>query len=142
MTPKNLWVFQGDHVFVVLNRFPYNPGHLLVLPQRHVANLEDLTPGELSELFQTVTLSIKVLKKVYRPKGFNVGLNLGQAAGAGIPQHLHVHVVPRWGGDLNFFPLLGSHKVIIETLEQSWARIHEGFVRLGSKRARRSSKGV
>lgn len=108
---------------VVMNKFPYNPGHLLIVPTRHQGEFENLKTNELTELNTLVQLSIKVLKAAYEPAGYNVGLNLGKAAGAGIPEHLHYHVVPRWKGDTNFFPLLADTKVIVEDLESTFDRL-------------------
>jgi ATP adenylyltransferase len=120
---ESLKVWDGQHVMIVLNKFPYNTGHLLVLPKRHVGELENLTPQELSDLSRALQSSVKILKDVYNCPGLNVGMNLGTAAGAGIPDHLHLHVVPRWVGDTNFFPLLANTKVVIERLEDTFARL-------------------
>ena len=113
-------VHRGDHCFAVLNRYPYNNGHLLVAPRRHLPKLEELTPEEHLDLAQTITRMVDLLKKVLAPEGFNVGLNLGLAAGAGLPDHLHWHVVPRWSGDTNFMPALASVKIIPQSLDALW----------------------
>lgn len=109
---KNLVLWKNNDFFVVMNKFPYNPAHLLVIPRAHVASPENLTP----ELWQTLSLGVRacvsVLKKAYAPHGFNIGMNLGQAGGAGIPKHLHWHILPRWTGDTNFMPLLGETKAL------------------------------
>lgn len=120
---ENLLLHKTKTASVVMNKFPYNPGHLLVIPNRHVGEFTELTNDELYELQDLLKLSIKVLKKAYDPAGFNVGLNLGSAAGAGIPEHLHYHLVPRWVGDTNFFPLLSDTKVIVEDLESTFDRL-------------------
>lgn len=120
---KNLVLHKRKHAMVVMNKFPYNPGHLLVIPTRHVGEFENLKKSELYELQDLLRLSLKALRKAYDPAGFNVGLNLGAAAGAGIPEHLHYHVVPRWKGDTNFFPLLAETKVIVEDLESTFDRL-------------------
>ncbi|MEZ0345060.1 MAG: HIT domain-containing protein [Infirmifilum sp.] len=119
----NLVVYKGERVVVLMNKFPYNTGHLLVAPARHVPDLESLTDEELCVLFKAVKLSIQVLKAVFSPDGFNIGINLGRVAGAGLESHLHVHVVPRWNGDTNFMPVIGSTKVIPEALRDTYHRI-------------------
>jgi ATP adenylyltransferase len=102
---------------VVLNRFPYNNGHLLVAPIAHKGNLHDLTSGELLETMETVRRMVCVLDTAMKPAGYNIGLNLGHAAGAGLPGHLHWHIVPRWNGDTNFMPVLADVKVIVQSLD-------------------------
>ncbi len=124
---KNLLVHRGQRAFAILNRFPYNSGHLMVVPRAHVARLEDLEPGEFAELHQELRRAVSVLRQVYRPDGFNVGMNLGKVAGAGIADHLHYHVVPRWGGDTNFMPVLAGTKVIVEHLASTWQKVRKGF---------------
>lgn len=115
-----LVVGRGQHCFVILNLYPYNNGHTMVIPYRHVANLEDLSPEESSESLQLVQLVIRALRSAMNPGGFNVGLNLGSAAGAGIAPHLHWHVVPRWDGDTNFMPVLADIKVMPQHLEHTY----------------------
>ena len=123
----NLVVHRGDRCFVILNRYPYNNGHIMVAPYKHTGKISDLDDDELMEMMQLLKLSIAVLEKEYRPDGFNVGLNLGRAAGAGLEDHLHFHVVPRWIGDTNFMPVISDTKVIPESLHESWKRIRERF---------------
>jgi len=113
---RNLVVVRGRHGFCMLNLFPYNNGHMLIAPYRHVANLEDLTQAEWLDLWRLTSETIRRLRKVLSPDGFNTGINLGRAAGAGIPRHLHLHVVPRWMGDTNFMPLLTDTRVISQSL--------------------------
>lgn len=120
---ESLKIWQSEDLMVVLNKFPYNTGHLLALPKRHVANVEDLSDRELVQWAQALRGCVAMLKKAYKCPGLNVGFNLGSAAGAGIPDHLHLHIVPRWKGDTNFFPLLGGTKVVVETLEQTFERL-------------------
>ncbi len=110
----------GELTLTVLNKFPYNNGHILVTPQRHVGQLSDLTPQEHAELMQQVTLTVEKLKKLMNPDGFNIGLNLGRVAGAGLPGHLHWHIVPRWNGDTNFMPVFANIKVIPQSLDALW----------------------
>lgn len=126
---ETLKVWQTSHAIVVLNKFPYNTGHLLILPQRHVGEMEDLSDIEASELMIVLRTSVRILKEVYKCQGLNVGMNLGAVAGAGIPGHLHIHVVPRWAGDTNFFPLLAQTKVMIERLEDTFTRLLPLFQR-------------
>ena len=114
-----LVVARGELVYAVLNLYPYNPGHLMVVPYRRVAELEDLTDPESAELMSFVQKAIRVIKNVSRPHGFNVGLNLGTSAGGSLAEHLHVHVVPRWGGDANFITIIGGSKVIPQLLRET-----------------------
>jgi ATP adenylyltransferase len=118
----NLVVWRRPHSVVVLNRFPYNNGHLLVAPRVHRATLGEFSGPELTEPLETVQRAIAVLDRVLGPQGYNVGLNQGRSAGAGLPGHLHWHVVPRWDGDTNFMPVLGRAKVIVESLEEFYDR--------------------
>ena len=113
-------VYRGEQSITVLNRYPYNNGHLLVAPCRHRARLDQLTKAERAELTEAMTRMVGLLEKVLSPQGFNVGLNLGQAAGAGLPGHLHWHLVPRWNGDTNFMPTLASVRIIPQSLEALW----------------------
>ncbi|MEE2851399.1 MAG: HIT domain-containing protein [Actinomycetota bacterium] len=114
-----LVVARGELVYAVLNLYPYNPGHLMVVPYRRVSELEDLTDPESAELMSFVQKAIRVIKNVSRPHGFNVGLNLGTSAGGSLAEHLHVHVVPRWGGDANFITIIGGSKVIPQLLRET-----------------------
>ncbi len=123
----NLVVHRGSRCFVILNRYPYNNGHIMVAPYKHAGKISELDDDELIEMMQLLKLSIEVLEKEYKPDGFNVGLNLGRAAGAGLEDHLHFHVVPRWIGDTNFMPVISDTKVIPESLHESWKRIRERF---------------
>ena len=114
-----LVVARGELVYAVLNLYPYNPGHLMVVPYRRVSELEDLTDAESAELMVFLQKAIRVIKNVSRPHGFNVGLNLGTSAGGSLAEHLHVHVVPRWGGDANFITIIGGSKVIPQLLRET-----------------------
>lgn len=128
-----LVVWRGAHSFVLMNRFPYNAGHVMVVPRRHVARLEALADEELLDLARLVDRSLRVLEAVLHPEGFNVGMNLGRAAGAGVEDHLHVHLVPRWVGDTNFMPVIGATKVLPEHLRTTRTRLREGFARLAAQ---------
>lgn len=116
---EGLVVARGELVYAVLNLYPYNPGHLMVVPYRRVSELEDLTDAESAELMSFIQKAIRVIKNVSRPHGFNVGLNLGTSAGGSLAEHLHVHVVPRWGGDANFITIIGGSKVIPQLLRET-----------------------
>lgn len=120
---KNLVVFRNHSCFALLNRFPYNSGHLLVAPRAHKGRLEDLTAEERTDLMNLLIVMQKALNRVLRPEGYNIGFNLGRAAGAGVPGHLHVHVVPRWTADTNFMPVVGQTKVIPQALEDLYASL-------------------
>ena len=126
---RNLIVARSAQSFVILNRFPYNNGHVMVVPRRHTGDLLALPEPEYADLEALLRTAIAVLREVYRPEGLNVGMNLGQCAGAGIADHLHHHVVPRWSGDTNFMPVLADTKVMIEHLSQTRARLAEAFAR-------------
>lgn len=114
---QNLIVLRTERSVVVLNKFPYNNGHLLVAPRAHKASLADLAPEEVLDSQGLLTRMISTLDELMHPDGYNIGLNLGKAAGAGLPGHLHWHIVPRWHGDTNFMPVLGDVKVIVQSLE-------------------------
>ena len=116
---EGLVVARGEHVYAVLNKHPYNPGHLMVLPYRHVPDLEDLTPEETRGLADQTRAAVIAIKRASSPQGFNVGLNLGGVAGGSLAGHLHQHVVPRWGGDANFITVIGDTKVIPQLLAQT-----------------------
>jgi ATP adenylyltransferase len=124
---RNLVVHRGPRSFTMLNRWPYNSGHVMVIPRAHVAALEALAPEDFADLHEELRRAIEVVREVYRPEGMNVGMNLGKVAGAGIADHLHYHVVPRWGGDTNFMPVLSATRVMVEHLEAAWERISGAF---------------
>jgi ATP adenylyltransferase len=113
---KNLIVWRRPRAAVFMNKFPYNGGHVLIMPLRHLAELDELSAEEMLELFDTVRLARRALERVMKPHGYNVGINLGAVAGAGAPGHLHVHIVPRWNGDTNFMPVFGDVKVLPEDI--------------------------
>jgi ATP adenylyltransferase len=126
----DLVVLRGRHSYVILNLYPYNNGHLMVVPNRHLSTLEALTPDEQSELMQLTRLAEMALNEAYRPQGINVGINLGKAAGAGIENHLHIHLVPRWSGDTNFMTAVGQTRVLPEDLGATAARLRPIFEKL------------
>ncbi|MEM2001365.1 MAG: HIT domain-containing protein [Candidatus Methanomethylicaceae archaeon] len=123
---KNLIFARGGSVFGMLNKYPYNAGHLMIAPYRHIKNIEDLEEGEWKEIFELLRDSMNVLKRTMSPEGFNIGFNVGRAAGAGY-DHIHLHVVPRWNGDTNFMPVLSDTKVIPEHLEETYRKIRDGI---------------
>jgi ATP adenylyltransferase len=120
---KNFILLRGENCFALLNLYPYNDGHLMIAPNRHLADPDKLRDEEWSELQEMSRLSLRVLKEVFHPEGFNVGMNLGKAAGAGIAEHLHLHVVPRWTGDTNFLPVIGKSKVISQNLSEVYRKL-------------------
>jgi ATP adenylyltransferase len=121
--PQSLVVHLGEQAYVIVNRYPYTSGHLMVVPKVHVPSIEDLDPDIRAEMMELTTLCMQLLRQVYQPQGFNVGLNIGSAAGAGIEEHVHMHIVPRWGGDTNFMASLGQTRVLPETLEDTHQRL-------------------
>ena len=123
----SLITHRGKYAFVIMNRYPYNNGHLMVVPFRHTADLSVLEDSEKLELFDLLIASQRVLTQVMNPQGFNIGMNLGRTAGAGVADHLHFHVVPRWNGDTNFMPVLGHTKVVSEGLDQTWSKLVGAF---------------
>lgn len=124
---ERLILYRGRRTMVMMNKYPYNNGHLLVAPWRHVAGLEDLTEEEMTDLMKKVQACVKILRRTMRPDGFNVGLNLGAAAGAGVESHLHFHVVPRWEGDTNFMTVFADVRSIPEHLRQTYDKLRPHF---------------
>ncbi|CCH30336.1 HIT domain-containing protein [Actinosynnema sp. NPDC047251] len=125
--PDGLLLARGERVFAVLNLYPYNPGHLMVLPYRHVPDYTDLDPAEVAEFAEFTQRAMRVIRAVAQPHGFNIGMNQGVVAGAGIAAHLHQHVVPRWGGDANFMPVVGHTKVIPQLLRETRQLLSEAW---------------
>jgi ATP adenylyltransferase len=124
---ENYILHRGKKSFVILNSYPYNPGHLMVAPYRHVATLEGLAKDELLEHFEMVSLCLKALRGAFNPAGFNIGINVGRVAGAGLEGHIHTHVVPRWQGDTNFMPVLSDVRVLPEALAESYQKLKGKF---------------
>ena len=124
---ERLVVHRGERCVVMLNLYPYGSGHMLVMPLRHIASLDELTEAERSEFFELVVDATAALQKAYAPDGMNVGANLGRAAGAGVPGHLHFHALPRWGGDTNFMTSIGETRVIPEDLTTSYDKLTEAW---------------
>ncbi len=124
---QNFILKRGKHSFVIMNIFPYNPGHLMVAPYRHVPGLDELNIKEISEIMSFVKESIKILKKAYNPDGFNIGVNMGKTAGAGFEEHMHFHIVPRWSGDTNFMPIIDKTKVISEELKKTYNKLKKYY---------------
>lgn len=122
---KILW--RGEYAIAILNAYPYTTGHLMVMPARHVAELEELDEGEHRDLWSGVTHAVQAVKAAYGPDGMNVGANLGRAAGAGVPGHLHVHVLPRWSGDTNFMTSVAEVRVMPESLDATWDRLRSSW---------------
>ncbi len=124
-------VYRSQHVYVTLNLYPYNNGHVMVIPYAHTATPEDLPPEALTDLMLTTNRTIAVLRQLYNPQAFNLGANLGSAAGAGIAEHFHMHIVPRWSGDTSFMSVVGNTRVIPEDLDATWRKLREVWPTLG-----------
>jgi ATP adenylyltransferase len=124
----NLIAFRGQLAFVILNLYPYTSGHVMVIPFEHVATFEELTSATRGEMMELTSQCMTILRKTYNPQGFNVGANIGKAAGAGVPGHVHIHIVPRWGGDTNFMSTLGETRILPESIEDTYKRVREGFL--------------
>ncbi len=123
----NLLLHRGEKAFILMNKYPYNNGHLMIAPYRHIPTPIELEQDEVLEMHMLLKLSIKTLDKVMKPHGYNIGANLGRAAGAGIEEHYHVHIVPRWVGDTNFMPILANTKVMVEYLLDTYDKLKKGM---------------
>ena len=130
---ENLIVARGQRAYVILNLFPYTSGHLMIVPFVHQPSLEYLDAETRAEMMELMTHAVEVLRSVYQPQGFNLGANIGELAGAGIADHVHLHVVPRWGGDTNFMTTLGKTRVIPENLEETYRRVRTGWQQWGKQ---------
>ena len=124
---ENLIAFRGSNAYVILNRYPYTSGHLMVIPFVHKPNLEELDSETRAEMIELTSRCSTVLRKIYRTESFNVGMNIGEAAGAGVVGHVHIHIVPRWAGDTNFMSSVGETRVLPEALEDTYKRVREEF---------------
>jgi len=120
-------LYRGENNFVIMNLYPYNPGHLMVAPYRHIDTLLKLTAAERNEHYELVTRAVGVLKRVFNPDGFNIGMNLGKVAGAGIDDHIHTHIVPRWQGDNNFMPVISDMRIVNEALQETYDKLKVNF---------------
>ncbi len=116
-------LYRGEHNFIILNRYPYTPGHLMIAPNMHIDSIEKADKNATDEMTDLLKFSIKTLRQHYRPHGFNTGMNIGRSAGAGVADHYHLHVIPRWTGDSNFMPLIGKTKVVIEGVDSSYDKL-------------------
>jgi ATP adenylyltransferase len=120
---ENLIVYRGDKCFIIMNKYPYNNGHMMIVPYRHISSPLELEEEEMLECMRLINLSIELLDGVMKPHGYNIGINIGKAAGAGIEDHYHIHVVPRWLGDTNFMPIIGDTKVIVEAVRETYDKL-------------------
>ena len=128
---ENLVLYRLKYSYVLMNLYPYNNGHLLIAPIEHKSEYDELTVKERNEISELTSLSIKILKTCLNPQGFNIGMNIGVVGGAGIADHLHQHIVPRWTGDTNFMPITGHTKVMVEGLNESWQMLRQNFDKFG-----------
>ena len=124
---------RSKHCFVLLNTFPYNNGHLMIVPNRHIASLDLLSTDEMFDINQVLIVMVKILSKILHPHGFNIGMNLGRIAGAGIDKHIHMHIVPRWSGDTNFMPVIANTKVVSQSLNELQSQIKKHMLRYAKK---------
>jgi ATP adenylyltransferase len=124
---RNLIVWRGEHCFVIMNRYPYNSGHLMIVPYRQTPSFQGLTLVESAEIMQTSQRAMRALDKVMHPHGYNFGANVGRVSGAGVDEHIHFHIVPRWNGDTNFFPVLADTKIISEDLKKTLRKLRKCF---------------
>ncbi|MCH7946327.1 MAG: HIT domain-containing protein [candidate division Zixibacteria bacterium] len=125
---KNLIVYRGQKTLVILNKFPYNAGHTMIVPIRHVGQIEKLKADEAAEFFELLQKTVTIIKKILKPTSMNLGMNLGKASGAGVPGHLHMHIVPRWTGDTNFMPIIGKTKVVSLPLDPIYKKLRKEFM--------------
>nr|WP_236698111.1 HIT domain-containing protein [Pyrodictium occultum] len=124
---ESLILYRGSHSYIIMNLYPYNTGHVMVVPYRHVADITELAREELAEMTSLVQLSVKLLRRVLKPHGFNIGVNLGRVAGAGIDKHVHIHIVPRWNGDTNFMPVIAGVKVISQDVRETYKALKQAL---------------
>jgi len=129
---ENLILYRGKYAFLIMNNYPYNPGHVMVAPYRHVGEFENLSAEEVEDIYTLASLAVKAIKNVMKPQGFNMGINIGRVAGAGVEGHVHMHIVPRWNGDTNFMPVVANTKVIVQGLKENYRELKEEIERLTS----------
>ena len=127
---KNYILYRGKYSFIILNAFPYTPGHLMVAPYRHLGNITEANAKEAKELFELIQLCVKLLTQTMKPDGFNIGMNLGKVAGAGLEGHIHIHIVPRWNGDHNYMTVVADTRVLSEGLNATYCKLREGLSKL------------
>ena len=125
---ENLILFRGEASFVVMNLYPYNNGHLLIVPNKHIPEINALNESELTDLMKNTQKAVEILNNVFFPSGFNIGINQGKVSGAGVEDHIHVHIVPRWNGDTNFMPVIGEAKIISQDLLSGYDKLLKEFV--------------
>ena len=126
----NLILYRGDSSFIIMNYYPYNNGHLMIVPYKHISNLEELAVDNRNEMMEILSKAGEIIKKTMQPEGMNIGMNLGKTAGAGIDDHLHFHIVPRWNGDTNFMPIFGNSRVLPQGLYETWETLKSHFDKL------------
>lgn len=124
---ENLILHRGTHHFIIMNAYPYNNGHMMVVPRRHTSNLTDWSPEERAEFLELADLGVETLKRTMNPDGFNIGINMGECAGAGIASHIHLHIVPRWSGDCNFMPVFADTRVIPEHIQATYEKLRKAL---------------
>jgi ATP adenylyltransferase len=127
---KNLILYRGKSTFVILNKYPYNSGHSMVVPFRHIGCLDELEKAEALDFFETIRLTVRALRRIFNPDSFNIGMNMGKGSGAGIPEHVHMHIVPRWNEDTNFMPVIGETEVVSFPLGMIYKKLKRGFEEL------------
>lgn len=127
MDRENLLLLRGDRAYILMNRYPYNTGHIMIVPYRHISDIIDLEENEIIEMFKLTRISIRAIKKEMNPDGFNIGINIGRMAGAGIDEHVHIHIVPRWVGDTNFMPVIANTKVMVEYLLETYDKLFKAI---------------
>lgn len=135
---ESLILYRGNHSYIIMNLYPYNTGHVMVVPYRHVPTLEDLDENEMLEIMLLVKAALKAIRRVYNPHGFNIGVNLGRVAGAGVEEHVHIHIVPRWNGDTNFMPVIAGVKVISQDVREAYKALKPAVQEEADKLLKRS----
>lgn len=137
---ENLILYRGEKAYIILNRYPYNNGHLMIAPYRHIPSIINLSDEEALEIHQLTRLSLEILTDTMGPDGFNIGANIGKAAGAGIDEHYHLHIVPRWIGDTNYMPIISNTKILVEYLRDTYDKLKENLVKLIQNQPRKPGK--